>query len=240
MTRRGRIDSLGLRLTLGVMLCFATTACNEVDLDRRARADGPASTADEPGAGRRITTSPASMATGAQGDRERAADMESIGGEASKRIYYQFIDDRGGVHFVERLAEVPSAWRDRVGFVEMDRPPPLTPAEARKAWTLSDAETTSILASLPTPSLRGRAGGRQSASVVLYSATWCGYCTKARRHLDDEGIDYEIRDVDIQAVANELREKTGRGGVPVLDYDGQILRGYSAGQYRKAIDAIRG
>ena len=171
---------------------------------------------------------------------QRAPDMASIGGREAMRVYYQFVDDGGRVHFVERLAEVPTAWQDRVGFVEMNRPPPLTPAEARASWTLSRAEAMR-LRSTRTPSRpRPTAGGRQVARVSLYWAVWCGYCTKARSHLDREGVDYEIRDVDIPAIATELREKTGRGGVPVLDYDGRVLRGYRAESYDRAIDAIRG
>ena len=170
----------------------------------------------------------------------RAPDMDSIGGAEAMRVYYQFVDDKGGVHFVERLGEVPEAWRSRVGFVEMDRPPPLTPAEARASWSLSDAETVRVLAANPPPPRATGAGARQATSVMLYSAVWCGYCTKARQHLDGEGIDYEIRDVDIPAVAAELRDKTGRGGVPVLDYDGRVLRGYQKQQYDAAIREIRG
>ena len=170
----------------------------------------------------------------------RSADMESIGPDAAKRIYYQFIDDRGAVQFVERLADVPTAWREQVGYVEMSQPPPLTPQEARKTWQVSTSRATEImLASATTGSSAG--GNRaQREDVILYSATWCGYCTKARAHLDGQGIDYELRDVDNDAIGRELREKTGRGGVPVLDFSGEILRGYSSDAYDKAIRTIRG
>jgi glutaredoxin len=169
-----------------------------------------------------------------------SADMESVGPEAAKRIYYQFIDDRGRVQFVERLADVPAAWREQVGYVEMSQPPPLTPQEARKTWQISTGRATEImLASASTTSIAG-AGRDQREDVILYSASWCGYCTKARAHLDSEGIDYDLRDVDNDAIGRELREKTGRGGIPVLDFSGEILRGYSADAYDKAIRTIRG
>jgi glutaredoxin len=166
----------------------------------------------------------------------RDPDMQSIGPGDSQRVYYQFVDDRGRVQFVERLGDVPEAWRDRVGYVEMSQPPPLTPLEARRTWKLSAARTSEILLATATPTVRGR----QSSEVVLYSAKWCGYCKKAIAHLDRNGVDYEIRDVDNGAIAQELREKTGRGGVPVLDFSGEILRGYSAEQYDRAIRSIRG
>jgi len=127
-----------------------------------------------------------------------------------------------------------------VGYVEMSQPPPLTPIEARKTWQISTHRATEImLASATMPSGTGDFRPQREA-VVLYSATWCGYCTRARAHLDAEGIQYELRDVDNDAIGRELREKTGRGGVPVLDFSGEILRGYSADAYDKAIRTIRG
>ncbi len=169
----------------------------------------------------------------------RDPDMQSIGPDASMRIYYQFVDNRGRVQFVERLSDVPVDWRDRVGFVEMNRPPPLTPLEARRTWKLSADRTAEILmASARSTGFPASRGG-QDVDVVLYSASWCGWCTKARAHLDRESVQYEVRDVDIDAVSRELREKTGRGGVPVLDFSGEILRGYSPAHYDRAIETIR-
>lgn len=179
---------------------------------------------------------PGKVRQSAQGKRSNDPEMQSIGPGQSQRIYYQFVDDRGRVQFVERLSDVPEAWRDRVGYVEMSQPPPLTPLEARRTWKLSAGRTQEILLASARPSSHRM----QNVDVVLYSATWCGYCTKARAHLDRDGVDYEIRDVDNDAVAAELREKTGRGGVPVLDFSGEILRGYSPEQYDRAIQSIRG
>ena len=218
---------IGLGLFLGLVLGLVT-GCDGLDLPVALSAPTESAHSsqvnrDTPGAG-----------------PGRSADMESIGPEAAKRIYYQFIDDQGGVQFVERLSDVPSAWRDQVGYVEMSLPPPLTPQEARKTWQVSTSRATEImLASATTGSSAG--GNRaQREDVILYSATWCGYCTKARAHLDGQGIDYELRDVDNDAIGRELREKTGRGGVPVLDFSGEILRGYSSDAYDKAIRTIRG
>ncbi len=144
-------------------------------------------------------------------------DMESIGPEQSKRIYYQFLDDGGTVQFVERLSDVPEAWRDRVGYVEMDQAPPLTPLEARRTWKLSAARAAEItLAASRNRAARDGSGGKRrmddfqpEEDVILYSATWCGYCTKARRHLDREGVDYEIRDVDRKSGQSRAAREDG-------------------------------
>jgi glutaredoxin len=173
---------------------------------------------------------------------ENAATMDSIGPDSSMRVYYQFTDDRGSVQFVERLSDVPEAWRSRVGYVEMNQPPPLTPEAARRSWKVSASRAAEIALARQTPRGSGRRMDdfQSGGEVVLYSATWCGYCTKARAHLDGAGIDYQIRDVDNGSIARELKEKTGRGGVPVLDFGGEILRGYSRQQYDQAVRSIKG
>ena len=212
---------------LGLLL-LGVTACDGMDLSAALSAAADSTDSGE--------VAQAASATGGS----RSPDMESIGPEAAQRIYYQFIDDRGRVQFVERLSDVPAAWRDQVGYVEMSQPPPLTPEEARKTWRVSADRATEIKLARATTAASAGGGRAQREDVILYSATWCGYCTKARAHLDSKGIDYELRDVDNDAIGRELREKTGRGGVPVLDFSGEILRGYSADAYDKAIRTIRG
>ena len=48
-----------------------------------------------------------------QAAKERAGGT-SLGPEhVSKRLFYQFVDGKGRVRFVERLADVPEQWRAR-------------------------------------------------------------------------------------------------------------------------------
>jgi len=132
---------------------------------------------------------------------------------------------------------VPVAWREQVGFVEMSQPPPLTPLAARRSWKVSVQRTAEILAAnVPASSARRT----QREDVLLYYADWCGYCKKAKAHLDSAGVDYDLRNVDNDSVKTELREKTGRTGISVLDFSGEILRGYSVKHYDEAIRSIRG
>ena len=44
-----------------------------------------------------------------------------------KKTYYQYVDARGSVRFAEQLEDVPAAWRDRAGRVELEVAPPSTP-----------------------------------------------------------------------------------------------------------------
>ena len=161
---------------------------------------------------------------------ERPADSEltSLEGGDESRIYYQFIDARGRVAFVERLEDVPESWRDRVGFVEMDSPPPLSPGDARRS---REAKYGAVAAAT---------GGAGTPHVILYFAEWCGYCHKAKRHLEKRGIPYELRDVDVPAAKQELIAKTGQKSIPVIEVDGRIMKGYSAGGLDRLLDAAKG
>lgn len=149
--------------------------------------------------------------------------------QSASRLYYQFVDERGRVRFVERLDDVPGASRVGVGFVKLDVPPPLTPGDAARARETQIARAGATR--------RVSTGASASApAVILYSADWCGACRKAKRHLARRGVDHEERDVDDPQVAAELLRKTGRRSIPVIDVGGRVVTGFSPGAYDALID----
>ena len=159
---------------------------------------------------------------------KKAANGVSLGD--AKRLYYQFIDARGRVAFVERLTDVPSEWRAKVGFVEMDSPPPLSPAMAEQTRDRRYAASSG-----PRRAGEQRVAARVPSRIILYSADWCGWCKKAKRHLDGMGVNYEIRDIDIADNLNDLVAKTGQRGIPVLDVGGRMVTGFSPDRYDELI-----
>jgi len=171
-----------------------------------------------------------SLSGDADTGREQAATrgIEIVDGSATMRMYYQFVDDRGQVRFVERLADVPEQWRDRVGFVEMAASPPLTPMDAQRTRQQRYAGRTRSGSAQASFSMADLASGRRAPEVLVYYADWCGACKLMKRHLDRKGIDYELRDIDVPAILAELVEKTGARAIPVIDIEGRILRGYNA------------
>jgi glutaredoxin 3 len=70
--------------------------------------------------------------------------------------------------------------------------------------------------------------------IRIYSTPTCPYCRMAKAYLDEKGVAYE--DVDVSAnqkAAEEMVEKTGQMGVPVLDIEGATIIGFD----KEAIDA---
>ncbi|MFZ6644716.1 glutaredoxin family protein [Undibacterium sp. TJN25] len=63
--------------------------------------------------------------------------------------------------------------------------------------------------------------------VILYGASWCGYCAATRRYLEQNGIRYTELDVEKTTEGYNGYKKLGAGGVPIIVVGDQVLHGYS-------------
>ena len=68
---------------------------------------------------------------------------------------------------------------------------------------------------------------RAAARVVLYSTEWCGYCKQTRRFLDSKGIPYKEYDIEKSTEGRKAYEALGGRGIPLIDVNGTIIRGFS-------------
>lgn len=63
--------------------------------------------------------------------------------------------------------------------------------------------------------------------VKIYSTPTCPYCSMAKKYLETKNISYQEFDVSQDRnAANEMVQKSGQRGVPVLDIDGSIVVGF--------------
>lgn len=73
-------------------------------------------------------------------------------------------------------------------------------------------------------------------NIIVYSTPTCPYCIRLKQFLKDSNI--EFNDIDVSAnqeKGQEMVEKSGQMGVPVLDIDGQIIVGFDKGAIEKAL-----
>ena len=73
-------------------------------------------------------------------------------------------------------------------------------------------------------------------NVKVYSTPTCPYCIRAKQFLKDNNIVFE--DVDVssnQSAAQEMIQKSGQMGVPVLDIEGEIIVGFVKERIRQAL-----
>ncbi len=77
--------------------------------------------------------------------------------------------------------------------------------------------------------------GKQK-SVKVYATSTCPYCKNAKAFLDENNISYENYDVGAdEAKRNEMVEKSGQMGVPVIDIDGKIIIGFDRPAIEEAL-----
>jgi glutaredoxin len=140
-----------------------------------------------------------------------------------KRVFYQWTDERGSVRFARSLEEVPPAWRDEAGQVEVDASA-FQPQPAQKRTP--PAREPAFRSSAAQPERR-----RDWHEVTIYTAPWCGWCRKTLAFLDARGVEYVNKDIEAdEEWAEELREKSGSGSVPFVEIDGEPVRGYNPGK----------
>jgi len=73
-------------------------------------------------------------------------------------------------------------------------------------------------------------------TIKVYSTPTCPYCEKAKAFLKENNIPYkDINVANNPAAADELIEKSGQMGVPVLEINGKIIVGYDREAIKKAL-----
>ncbi len=74
------------------------------------------------------------------------------------------------------------------------------------------------------------------AKVTIYSTATCPWCKTAKKFFDDNGVQYEDKDVGSDLAARQdMITKSGQMAVPVIDVDGRIIIGYDEPQLREAL-----
>lgn len=64
-------------------------------------------------------------------------------------------------------------------------------------------------------------------NVSIYSTPTCPFCKQAKEFLKEKGVEFTNIDVSVDASkAQEMIDKSGQMGVPVLDIEGDIIVGF--------------
>lgn len=72
--------------------------------------------------------------------------------------------------------------------------------------------------------------------VKIYSTATCSWCIRVKQFLKENNIAFEDTDVSgNQQAAEEMIQKSGQMGVPVLDIDGEIIVGFDKEKIKQAL-----
>ncbi len=76
-----------------------------------------------------------------------------------------------------------------------------------------------------------------SKNVKIYTTPACPYCIRTKKFLEESKIPFENIDVSANRdKAQEMVDKSGQMGVPVLDIEGKIITGFDKEAILKALE----
>ena len=73
--------------------------------------------------------------------------------------------------------------------------------------------------------------------IKVYSTKFCPYCVSLKQFLKQNDIQFEDIDVtEDPKIQEEMIEKSGQMGVPVVDVDGEIVVGFNRDKLIQLLD----
>ena len=73
-------------------------------------------------------------------------------------------------------------------------------------------------------------------TVKVYSTPTCPFCKMAKKFLGDNGIAYQDLNVaEDKAALEEMINKSGQMGVPVIDIDGEMVLGFDQAKLKQKL-----
>jgi glutaredoxin len=168
-------------------------------------------------------------------------------------LLFRYKADDGSYATATSVAEVPEAARGAVQVVDLSRSP--DDRDAAKFVEVFDLRQAGPDGRFPgklvpraelEQALAERAAVPKQQPVIVYSASWCGVCHKAKEFLKKEGIAFVDKDVEKDpGVAEELAQKAraqgvSTNGVPVFDVGGRLINGFDPDSLLQAIRSPHG
>ncbi len=69
--------------------------------------------------------------------------------------------------------------------------------------------------------------------VVMFSASWCGYCKKAEKYFRKNNIQYTNYDIEKNSKGKRLYKQLGARGVPVILVGTKRMNGFSESGFER-------
>jgi len=73
----------------------------------------------------------------------------------------------------------------------------------------------------------------RSKKVIMYGASWCGYCAKARRYFKSNNIKFTEYDIEKNRKAKARYDKLGARGIPVIFVGKKRMNGFSVDSFKR-------
>lgn len=80
---------------------------------------------------------------------------------------------------------------------------------------------------------RGQSAPDSDEELVLYSASWCTYCKKAKRYLSANKISFQEKDIEEDSLAAKSYRALNSRSIPLMLFQGRRLEGFSRKRFEK-------
>jgi glutaredoxin len=135
-------------------------------------------------------------------------------------------------------------WRDKDGnIIFSDTPPPPGVNAEIKEFKEESTEKPKTKGNFPKSTSERVEEKRpyRNIHVIMYMTAWCPYCVKAREYL--RSLDVHLIEYNVERDNSKRDEMLSKGGgstgVPLIDVEGIIIRGYNPSALRAAIERRR-
>jgi glutaredoxin len=129
-------------------------------------------------------------------------------------------------------------WTDESGNVRFSDSPR---AGVKVQKVQGDSGGSKTEASPAAPGGPPKAEKRESrkVKVIMYMTDWCPYCRKAREYL--QSLDVDLVEYNVEKNREKAAEFKAKGGsgVPLIDVEGTVIKGYNQDSLKSAVDDRR-
>lgn len=124
-------------------------------------------------------------------------------------------------------------WRDKDGnlVVSTTPPPPGVRCEQQNIGDSSQADSKTNEKNSGRTAVQevDLTRSNRDIKVIMYTTDWCPYCKKARKYLNSLDVDLAVYDIEKDPGKRQeyLAKGKGQSGVPLIDVEGILVRGFS-------------
>jgi glutaredoxin len=129
-------------------------------------------------------------------------------------------------------------WKDNEGNLVVSTSPPPPGVKSEKQNVSQSTDSRSEDARKGSVQDINLARDNRDIKVLMYMTDWCPHCKKAAKFLDSLGVNWTQYDIEKDPEKREeyLAKGKGETGVPLIDIEGILLRGFSEDGIKQALN----
>ncbi len=90
-----------------------------------------------------------------------------------------------------------------------------------------------------TPTAKHKTGRttepKPAPEIVMYGASWCAICARARNYFKANGVQYTEYDIEKNPSAKSEYDRLNGSGVPLFQVGGKTVRGFSMSRFDRLL-----